>query len=418
MAKITRPNGTDLIVPDYRERLSAKKPALLKNEINMLAKTYGEYVYIQLNEDGSAEVAFSRDQGPLLAESVRKYLRLENNFIYCERLENSQEYLFVVIKNGSVNIDSKMSFDSLQDELIILQTEEDQFNFYVFGDVAITDIDTEASKHNVANITSTFTILEESAFTNMPEYADLLTLPVQESFQAANLSNGNQKNKLIIAGIVVFVLFIIWAMWPSEKQTGPVKQVQVVQTSSPYLPFINMMYKPGPKTILNGAIRFIQTLQTLPAGWEINTLNITNHHIHVNLKNIGTRNMLEMLHDWAVSKNIKMLITPSAVTLDFDTHYANQPLVKVMYPTQEVIRTVIDRIGDIIPGHIIKVEDTAEHQVYSTTGMTIHLNSVSLNTLNTIANQFTPQTVTFDGANLTFNNGMISGQLKLNAVGY
>ena len=93
MTKITREDGVNFIIPDYREELSNKKISVLKNEVGMLSKNYGEFIYIQKNLDDSFDVAFSSDAGFLLAESVAKYIKTSDNFIYIERLKNSDNAL-------------------------------------------------------------------------------------------------------------------------------------------------------------------------------------------------------------------------------------------------------------------------------------------------------------------------------------
>src|SRR5579862_3627590 len=139
MPYITREDGERFIIPTYRDVLSAKKPSLLKKEILLLAANYGEYITLQKKGNFQYEVAFSPEAGNLLGETVWHFFKRPRDLIYCEEIPNTTDVILVIVKSGSVYLDGSFPADSVPEELIVFQTQQNNFEIYTYGDVPISE---------------------------------------------------------------------------------------------------------------------------------------------------------------------------------------------------------------------------------------------------------------------------------------
>src|SRR5687768_4951897 len=102
MPTIKRADGAQFAIHTYRELLKLQRPALMKNEIRLLAQNHGEYIRLFKQNQKNLEAIFSRDPGFLLGESVWHYFGKPSDLIYCEALPEGQQAIVVVIKANTV----------------------------------------------------------------------------------------------------------------------------------------------------------------------------------------------------------------------------------------------------------------------------------------------------------------------------
>src|SRR3990167_80168 len=138
MPYITREDGERFIIPSYRDVLSVKKQSLLRREVLLLASNYGEYATLQRKNADQYEVAFSPDPGYLLGETVWHYFKRPRDLIYCEAIPNTAEAILVIVKGGSVYLEGSFPIDTIPEELVIFQTQQNNFEIYIHGNVPIS----------------------------------------------------------------------------------------------------------------------------------------------------------------------------------------------------------------------------------------------------------------------------------------
>lgn len=418
MTKITRNDGVNFIIPDYREELSNKKISVLKNEIGMLSKNYGEFIYIQKNLDDSFDVAFSNEPGFLLAESVAKYIKTSDNFIYIERLKNSDNVLFITMKNGKIQIDTQISLEAIHDEFIIIQAEQKPFDIFIYGEIPITNKEEETDKIFVGVIAKSFTILEKSAFENLGRYSEFELKPVNDAFLSAGLVGKDNKKMMISVSAIVIILVIIWLIWPSQKAPPVKQQSQAISTKSEYYDYVQTLKVAGPMAQINGLLEFLQKLQDMPGGWQTTSITVNQNTIQVELKNIGNLGNLEELHAWASSKGISMFINNQAANLNFITAYPRRPEVHDIYSTQEILRVLIDRLKPVLNNSLINVSTEISSGNYKELSLTINVSDASFDTLDIISKQFSGLPLLFTNANLMQGKtGLLSGTINIIIVG-
>lgn len=416
MAKLLRNDNTSFIVPDYREQLADKKISILKNEVGLLSKSYGNLIYIQKSSNNNFEVAFSNDAGYLLAESVSKHLN-SSNFIYIEQLEDTDTALFVAVKAGNVYIDTQIPVDTVADELIIIQTEQTKYDFYVSANIPVSNNAEENEKLFVGDISENFTVLKESVFNSLEKYDEFKLENINEAFLKAALIK--KKNKKVIASVSVFcVLILAWLLWPSHKAPTGIKQIKTITVKSKYYDYVQLLKSPGPIEQTNGLIKFLHVLQGLPAGWSAKTIAVSPKNIRITIKNIGNVANLENLYDWTSAKNINMKVYDKSVILNFNTAYPNQSATAKIYPSEEVLRVLLDRITPLLKGNAISIARKKYLANYNKIALTINFSNTDLSMLNTIVTQFSGLPLTFQTISLNTNNvGLYSGSMNITIIG-
>lgn len=417
MTKITRNDGTHFIIPDYREELSNKKISVLRNEVALLSQNYGEFIYIQKNLDESYDVAFSTEPGYLLAESIVKYIKTSDNFIYIERLQNSDNVIFISLKKNKVHIDTQISIDTLYDEFIVIQAEQSLYDIYVYGNLPITDQEQESDKFFIGNVAKSFKVMEKSVFESIGRYSDFELKPANEAFSSAGLIK--PLDKKIVSAIVVVVIFIIlWFIWPNQKVQQVVQQVQIVNTRSSYYEYVQTLKTPGPTQELQGLILFLEKLQNMPSGWQIQSINANQNTISIALKNISELDNLEILHNWASNNGIEMTVNTNIVNLEVTTAYPARTERHDIYKTQEILRVLMDRIKPILTNPVINVSQSTPQENYNELSVTIHVSNVSFDTLDIVGEQLSDLPLLFNTAHFMQGDaGLLTGSINITIVG-
>ena len=416
MAKITRNDGTSFIIPDYREALSDKKISVLKNEVTLLSQTYGEFIYIQKNLDDSFDVAFSTEPGYLLAESIVKYIKTSNNFIYIERLQNSDTVIFITLKQGKIYIDTQISVDTLADEFVIIQAEQMPFDIYLYGDLPVSNQEQDTDKVFVGNIAKSFTVMQESVFDHLPHYSECELKTINDAFTEAGIIQPTNI-KIITTIVILIIIVLVWFFWP-KSTTQHIQLPQIIETKSQYYDYVQTLETPGPTQQLEGLITFTEVLQDLPAGWQPQSINVTSSDISITLRNISNAGSLEMLHAWAAAKGISMNISSTIISLNFKTAYPVRAAQRNIYSTQEIARVIIDRLKPVLNNTAINVATIMPEENYQRQPISFNVRNISLNTLDIVAKQFADLPVLFDSAELIQGgNGLLTGSIHITIVG-
>lgn len=417
MTKITRDDGKNFIIPDYREEVSSKKISVLKNEIAMLSKNYGEFIYIQKNPDDSFDVSFSNEPGYLLAESVAKHIKISNDFIYVERLAHSDIVLFIMMKKGKIHIDTQISIESLYDEFIVIQAEQTPFDVFLYGDLPLTNQEEEKDKIFIGNIAKSYQVLDKSVFESLARYNQFELKPINDAFLVAGIIIPTNK-KTMVAIVAVIIIIILWIMWPSQKAAQVSQQIQAVTVKSEYYDYVQTLKTPEPTRQLQGLVAFLEKLETMPAGWQAQSINLSPTLIQVTLGNINNMAKLEDLHAWTSSQGIEMTISDRATLLNFTTAYPIRRDENDIYKTQETLRVIMDRLYPMLDNGTIKVSKETLIENYKEVTLTINLSNVTLNTLDLLSKQLSDLPLLFNSAYFTqSNNGLLTGSINITIVG-
>lgn len=411
MPYISREDGERFVIPSYRDVLSAKKTALLKREVMTLSAKYGEFITLQKKTSDQYEIAFSPDTGYLLGETVWHYFKRPQDLIYCEAIPNTAEAILVIVKSGSVYLDGSFPIDSISEELLIFRTQQNNFDIYIYGDVPISQTP-EAGKFSLQPTSiKSFHILPSSAFAVLPRLKAFQLRLVDQVLRAQGIGIFPVK-KLIIALVIFGLVWMAYTYITTHRKELPTILVQAV---NPYQPYFDELNKPDPSYELLNLIKKINLLTTAP-GWQPESIVYTSPKLKAKMLSSGVRT--NVLFFWA-SKNYV------TIDLDKDGFYASttlnlynrQPTYTIM-PMKMLLASLIDKMSYILSGNSIKLDTIVDRGKFKEASVTISFNSITLPTLEIIAQQFKQLPMVLLAVNIQLTpDGLVSGTLTLKVLG-
>lgn len=418
MAVITRKDGTQFVSPDFRERLTGKKASLLKSEVLTLGKSYGELIYIQKNADNSYEVAFSEEKGFLLAESVSKHLRAFETFIFIEEIKYTNKIALVVMKDGQIQRDDHVIAEALHDELAILSADDTQYDFYIFGNVKVSNKEDDES-FNVSNMAKSFTVMDKSVIEALPRFNEYELVKLNDAFKRANIKTGvNKTFALIIIVIVAVVLY--WFLFPNEKtQTQQIREgVKTITVKSKFYDYASKLHEPSVDTVTDGIMNFTALLYNLPGGWKITSFSATAKEIVILVKNNFPVKNYGLLHSWAERHFVEMKIENDFVKLIYKTAYPKRKLYQGIYKLSNVLQVALDRIQATSNKNIVTFNKVKKIENYYEQNVIISFTNEDADAINTTAKQLADLPILFGKLDVSqAGNGLYSGSMTIKIIG-
>lgn len=410
MPYITREDGERFIIPAYRDVLSAKKPALLKKEILLLAANYGEYITLQKKGTFQYEVAFSPEPGVLLGESVWHYFKRPRDLIYCEAIPNTSEVILVIVKSGSVYLDGSFPADSVPEELIVFQTQQNNFEIYVYGDVPISEtLETGKFAFDSSSVKS-FKVLDKPVFP---------TMPVIKAFQLQLVDAVLRQQGIGVFPVrnILFLLILAGALWYGWKFINRPKVVTTVAEAPPPNPYANYfqeMTTPDPTSEIQYVTDQIALLLSIP-GWVPSTIHYGNGILSVGVRSLGART--NTLFDWAKLNHATVAVTEKGIFLTMQTSFPNRSTPTSISYLTEVIAHTIDKVSYVLPGNVLRIDKIVDKEKYKETTVTISVNNITPETFNLLGKELQAIPLVLSSVDINVNKGTLSGTIILNALG-
>jgi len=411
MPYITREDGERFVIPSYRDVLSAKKKNLLKREILLLSTSYGEYITLQRKNINQYEVAFSPDPGYLLGESIWHYFKRPQDMIYCEAIPNTTEAILVIVKSGSVYLDGRFPLDSIPEELVIFQTQQNNFEIYIYGDVPISETQ-EPNKFSFDRTSvKSFTVLDKPVFPTLPLVKTFQLQLVEPVLKAQGI--GVFPTKQILAVVVVIGLFwMAWNYFTSQKQVIP----QIIPTAAnPYQGYYSTLAAPAPDQEITQLLLRMKLLLTLP-GWVVDSIDYSNGTITASIKTYQ-KVLVDDLYNWANKNNATVQVQPTGMFIVLHFGLPKRPAPITINSLQEVLAQLTARLSNVLPANSMSFTAFVSHDVYSNTVVTITVDNISPAVLALVGQQLKDLPLVLNKVSLTITNGNLSGTIVLTALG-
>jgi hypothetical protein len=413
MPYITREDGERFVIPSYRDVLSAKKKALLKREIMMLSASYGEYITLQRKNVDQYEIAFSQETGYLLGECVWHHFNRPFDMIYCETIPNTSEAILVVVKSGSVYLDGSFPVDSIAEELVIFQTQQNDFAIYIHGDVPISEKPEEGKISFDKKSVKLFTVLDAPAFP---------TLPTVKAFQlqlvAAVLKQqgiGVMPTKQIV--ISLLALGLVWMAYTyvsTHKQQLP---AAFIAAANPYQEYQTILRSPDPSQELNEVSKKINLLFSIP-GWMPDSIEYKAGlpgTLDVTVVSKGGK--VQTLFAWAKLNNIPVDVRADSIHLTLKVSAQIRNYDNTIVRFQEVLATLIDRVAYVMPGNSLQINNISNKKSYIVADVSIKLSSLPITTLFSLADLLKGMPLALSTASLRVGKGDLTGSIAFKALG-
>lgn len=410
MTYIARDDGQHFVIPSYRDVLSAKKPSLLQKEIRLVSSSYGEYVAIQKKSPTQYEVAFSPDTGYLLGETIWSYFKRPKDLIYCEEIANSNEAILVIVKSGSVYLDGKFPVDSIADELLVFQTQSNQFDIYIYGNVPISKTPEEGKFSFDASSVKSFNVLEKSLFPHLPVVSQFELKLVDEALKAQGIGVFPIKTVVFVVAVLVF----FWASWNYFASYKEVLPASIVRAADPYQAFYNELMSPDPYLEIQMVQQEIVSLYGIP-GWLPLVLNYSGRRLDVLVISSGART--NTLYAWAKRHNAAVSVRPDGFYLTFNTTFLDRQRPNKIYSIGNVIANLTDKLSYVLPGNNLIIGETLNKGKYVRTELTINFSKIVPTTLGLIGQQLRNLPLIINSIKINFSDEGLSGSIGLTVLG-
>lgn len=417
MPILRRDDGIQFALQPYRELLPPSKSSLLKNEIRMLAENHGEYAHIYKQPNGFTEGVFSRDPGFLLGEAIWQHFGKPTDLIYCEELKERNTVLLIVVRDGSVYLDTKVPASSLPDELASLVADRHHYQIFIYGDVPLSQTP-EPNKFSFdPSQIKLFQVLNESVFQRVKVDDSLQLEPLE--FVLRGLRFGIPPSLWIaIASIVLIILLAWWFQGHRAKPKSAVITPTVTQAPSapvdPYLNYRNSLMSPSPAKQIAELATVAGLVSTIP-GWQPTGVTFNGSTYTIRLNSMG--GSVQWLNRWANARNIGMTLNSQGVVLTLGSKISGRSKPDAIYPAKQVVELIIDRLDSIMPTHSVGLGATTNQGSYKTTLISIQFTEISPSVLNLIGRQLYTLPVKLLSAQVTFAQGLWSGVIQLTVLG-
>jgi hypothetical protein len=426
MPYITREDGEHLVIPSYRDVISAKQKNAIKKDVLALSQSYGEYITMQRKASLQYEVAFSPEIGFSLGESVWLHFNRPADMIFCETIPNSSEAILVIVKGESVYLDGSFSLESIPEELIIFLTQQNNFEIYTYGDVPISETSAEGKFSFDPGSVKSFTSLDEPVINTMQLAKAYQFQPVDQVLKTHGIGN-IQTKQLAIVAVAFVAAWIIYSIATTEKKAPPPPKVVI----NPYQAYVDAMTSSPPDKSIEAFVQSLDLLYTAP-GWQFNSVDYTNNNMSAGLTTQGST--IKALMQWCLEKGFSLSIKPTGITVSISQKVNPRPKPKLIYPSKEILAIFIDNLAKVYPGNNMTLStitepvpapsadasDAAAQTMivpYVATKIVITVTKITPIVLLMISQQLKDMPFTLDGISLKQSNELLSGTINLRALG-
>lgn len=410
MAYLTREDGERFVIPAYRDVLSAKKSALLKKEILLLSGSYGEYITLQ-KKGNQYEVAFSPDNGFLLGETVWHYFKRPRDLIYCEAIPNTTEVILVIVKSGSVYLDGSFPADTVPEELIVFQTQQNSFEIMIFGDVPISQHPDEGKFVFDESRVKSFQTLDKSAFNALPRVKAFQLQLVNVILKQHGIGVFPLGRMLLMAFIIGGGIFGYYYF----TQPTPIPLRAPPPPPNPFANYIQALLTPEPAAEIEALTNQVLLLYTLP-GWMPMTIEYAKGISIVTVISKGAETNL--LFEWARKNNAEVIVTDSGFSLKLHLSLPNRTPPQAIAPINELIGTITDKLSEVYPGNHLKLGKMEEEATFKQVSITIDFVDITPTTFNLIGERLGGLPLVLSQVKLAINDDRnLTGSFILNALG-
>ncbi|CAM4423709.1 MAG: hypothetical protein LEGION0398_MBIBDBAK_00414 [Legionellaceae bacterium] len=416
MAILQRADGIRFIVRSYRELITQNKVSLLRKELLLQSQVQGQYARFYRQKEGKIEAVFSHDMGYLLGESIWHYFNTPDNLIYCETIPNETDVIVVIIRNGSVYLEAKLTLEELREELHSLLSVKTTYSIFLVGDVpivitenALVSEEEQAQKFLIpSEYILQFEQLNESVFEQLPASSAYFLFPIEKAIDELKL---DRFAKNTVTASIILILLIACSYWLFSPSTQKENNTPVL---SPYEQYAAALNNPDPQKQLHELAKHIVLLQTMP-GWLPVNIKSSSMGSKVQVHTLGSPTAL--LLAWAKKNKANVDFNTEGAFLILPSRTENRNNIPQFIPLNMSLSLIIDKMMQIIPGKSVSITSTSTQVSYKTAGITITFNAGSFILLTLIGNALKDLPVIVNSSTITIQNGLLSGNIQLTVLG-
>lgn len=419
MPILRRDDGLQFITHPYREVLNVERVGVLKKKIRMLANEYGGNLCIFQTPDRNLEIVFSRDSGLLVGESVWNYFKRPNNLIYCEELFERSRVLVVIVKNGVVLIDASISHFEVMEELASLDTVNQKYDIYVYGNVPLVKSKAEVESEGFAledQCVRSFNKLDESLFMKLPAYDEARLQPLELALNSPYLGKSGV-TPMVIGMFAIAAIFAGRHIYKAFLVQPIREQIAAVQRSEdPFLGFYSSLTRPYPEDQLIEFASMEKLLMSLPPGWESGKISFDGNKYDMEVLFAG--GSMAMIRDWMQKNHFDFSFATDKMAITVMSKLQPRPSVKIIYSLDDALTVLIDKTNVILGengkvGYGGMVDNGSYHEAI----INIHVDNVFVGVLFMIGGELNKLPATIYAMDMKVTDGLYTGDIKIKVFG-
>lgn len=362
MSTLTRDDGTQFVIHAYRELISLRKKSQVAQKIRKLATQQGQFVHLRrcANE---YEAAFSSDPGYLLGESIRNYFPKMHNLLFFEAFNGDNQFLFIVIRDGKVFVDSLLSLEEIKVELLPLIVLNTRFHVMMSGRLPKEMTDFKQGFIPEAIIDA----IEYGKESLLP------TLPVSESTRLISLHQTLKTQRLEKSAITPVLLATLFAA-SLVTLSIYVNQHSYTASSVSYQQYQRALTSPSPETLLSVLATVIKNHLFIP-NWEITEIIQTPNDYEINL--VTDKGQINTLQSIAVRNHEQLRITDQQAVLQSKFVTQNSDRFHSIYPLGDINAQVIDQMQQLFENASAEIHKIIQHHQAREAIMTLKLSEIT-----------------------------------------
>lgn len=411
MSALTRNDGTQFVIQAYRERLTFKKKASLAQKVRNISAQQGQFVRLLKRRNGEYETIFSENPGYLVGESIKNYFPKMKNLLFIEAWPETENFLFVVIRNGHVFIDSLMTREDLSRELLPLTTLNIAFQVILSGRLPDEIINLD-SGFLPKKIVDTVEHLREPLLQKLPTPENVRLIPLPLALRNERLDN----NTLFTTGAIITLFIAVVAsgfIYLKHQQKKPA----VIVNSQPvaYEQYHRALDSPAPDELLGELVNVIETSWLIP-GWRATGISQTPNRYELNVSTID--GSLTQLQHWAEKNHYQLFITSRGALLRRKTDIAKRQYKQPAQSLETIAANLIDETKKIAANPVITVKSVIQHRDARELPLAIDLDEIDPQQLVYLSQILVKMPVTLRKAQLAIRtSALLDSQIQLSVWG-
>jgi len=417
MSILTRNDGTQFVIQAYRELIKyTKKSTLIQRIQETAAEHQAQYVRLFKRRSGEYESVFSADAGLLLGESVKLFFPQYNNLIFCETIDESSQVLLIVIKDYDVFIDTVIPVEQLKNELLPLIAFQESFHIVIFGNIPLMHEDIQLTENQFnfpAELVASYEKMTEALLPRLPVSERVRLLPLALALKSEHLSQSSlmsQGSLFLIIALLLVGVFVYRIQVAPHKQT--IKAAPVV---NPYAEYFTALQTPAPDSVLQVLVLLTEKLYQLP-GWQALTLSQTNNNFIIKVKSKSGN--LQQLQQWSDNNNFSVKLNPDGIYLETKSDLPQRKGLRVIYPLDLTLETVIDNIKNVFTESTINLTQTIPHGASREAKVQVNFQDITPERLFFFKDIFSGLPVVFNSVDFTLNDdSLINGSIYFSVWG-
>lgn len=405
MTILTRNDGIEFVMQAYREIIENGNKTALAQKVHALAEQHGRFVRLFKKEKHYYEGVFSNEAGYLLGESVKHYFYQAQNLIFCEALENENDLLLVVVRDGEVYLDAIVNKISLRQELRLLISDRYQYQIFAHGAVPMSD-DPILPPEKIIS----FENLTDPLLPRLPTLKNLQLIPVELALKTQCDSSTNQSLiYLMISLIALAGGFILYNINTALQK----KQAQTV-LMDPYARFNTALESAEPHAQLIELMKTIELLYTIP-GWQLQNIDFSNSHYRVQLKN--NQGDLTQLTQWSNFNNFTYSQNANQTILSSLSHVQSRLPPKTISNEAALVEAITEPLRALLGAPAITIDSTYTSGAAKQTTVTLNITQATPKIIDIIGQILENQPVTIESANFDNKDLTINGKIQFSIWG-